>query len=140
MELGLRDFEAGTVFMQRRDQAGEKMTPGRDEVAAMIPGLLDEIQRNYFDQAKAFMTANTHYDITDFKTFTDFFTPKNAEKPEIHGGFAVCKWCEDPACEAKAAEMNVTIRCIPNEQRGDEGVCVICGKPAKTDVVFAKAY
>jgi len=140
MELGHRDFSANTVFMQRRDQAGEKMTPGRDEVAGMIPEILAEIQQKYYDQAKACMNEHTHYDIDTFDKFTAFFTPKNAEKPEIHGGFAVCKWCEDPACEQKAAEMNVTIRCIPNDQRGDEGTCVVCGKPAKTDAVFAKAY
>jgi prolyl-tRNA synthetase len=62
------------------------------------------------------------------------------ENPEIHGGFAWCKWCDGAECEEKAAEMKVTIRCIPEEQSGTEGKCVICGKDAKTDVIFAKSY
>ncbi|UCD16427.1 MAG: proline--tRNA ligase [Candidatus Zixiibacteriota bacterium] len=140
MELGYRDFSSNSVFMQRRDRTNDRLTPGRDEVAGMIPEILANMQQNYFDQSKAYMEAHTHYDIDTFKEFTRFFTPKDPEKPEIHGGFAACKWCEDARCEEQAAEMNVTIRCIPNRQSGTEGRCVICGQPARIDVIFAKAY
>jgi len=34
----------------------------------------------------------------------------------------------------------VTIRCLPFEQSGGEGPCVICGRPATVDAVFARAY
>jgi prolyl-tRNA synthetase len=86
------------------------------------------------------MEEHTHRDIETYDKFTAFFTPKNTEKPEIHGGFVIAKWCGNNACEEKCGEINVTIRCLPFEQSGTEGRCVICGGKAKTDAVFAKAY
>ena len=37
--------------------------------------------------------------IETFDQLRAFFTPKNEEKPEIHGGFVLAKWCGDPATE-----------------------------------------
>ena len=46
--------------------------------------------------------------------FYAFFTPKNKEKPELHGGFALSHWCGNADCEEKIKEeLKVTIRCIP---------------------------
>jgi prolyl-tRNA synthetase len=140
LEIGYRDMTENAVFMNRRDMPGEKFTPSKDEVAGMIPGILTEMQQNYFDQAKSLMDEYTFRDIDTWDKFVIFFTPKNNDKPEIHGGFVLSKWCGDETCEAKCGELNVTIRCIPLEQSGTEGKCVVCGKAAKTDVVFAKAY
>jgi prolyl-tRNA synthetase len=140
LEVGYRDVTSNSVFMNRRDLPGEKLTPSRDELLKMIPAILAEMQKSYFDQAKAFMEKHTHRDIDTFEKFIEFFTPKNADKPEIHGGFALSKWCENQKCEEKCAEMNVTIRCIPSEQSGTEGKCVVCGEKANVDVIFAKSY
>ncbi|MEA3296665.1 MAG: proline--tRNA ligase [candidate division Zixibacteria bacterium] len=141
LEIGFRDMEAGGVFMGRRDQpVKEACSVKRDEVVATVTAALPQIQDNYYNQAKVILDENTRRDIVDFDSFKVFFTPKNIEKPEIHGGFVLAKWCDNPACEEKAAELKVTIRCLPFEQSGTEGKCVICGAPAKTDAVFAKAY
>lgn len=140
IEIGARDVESGTVYLNRRDLPDTKLTPAKDKVAAMIGGLLDEVQKNYYNQAAEFLKKHTYYDIDTYDKFVKFFTPKNAEKPEIHGGFAWSKWCDSAECEAKAAEMNVSIRCLPLKQSGTNGRCVICGQPATTDAVFAKAY
>ena len=69
-----------------------------------------------------------------------FFTPKNADKPEIHGGFVRAKWCEDRETEDLLKESKLTIRCLPFDQPGTEGRCIITGKPATCDAIFAKAY
>ena len=46
--------------------------------------------------------------------FYDFFTPKNAPKPEIHGGFALAHWNGTRAVEEQIKnDLKVTIRCIP---------------------------
>jgi prolyl-tRNA synthetase len=34
----------------------------------------------------------------------------------------------------------VSIRCLPFDQSGTEGPCVLTGKPATLDAIFAKAY
>jgi prolyl-tRNA synthetase len=52
----------------------------------------------------------------------------------------VAKFSLDPEAEEKARAIGVTVRCIPFEQSGTEGRCVVTGQPATTNVVFAKAY
>ncbi len=141
LEIGPRDMESNSVYMGRRDQGIKEATGvSRDDLPEVVVAALAEMQQNYFDQAKAILEANINREISDFETLQAYFTPKNAEKPEIHGGFAWSKWCDSPECEEKAAAMKVTIRCLPFEQSGTEGKCVICGGAAKTDAVFAKAY
>ena len=50
-------------------------------------------------------------------------------------------WCGDEACELKLKEeAGVTSRCMPDEQEQISDVCVCCGKPAKTMVLWCKAY
>lgn len=140
IEIGYRDVTSRKVFLNRRDRPGENFTPDYGEVAASIPGLLEEMQTNYYNQARQFMELHTHRDIDSYEKFTAFFTPENSEKPEIHGGFAISKWCGNNDCEKKSAEFNVTIRCIPFDQSHTSGKCVICGEPATVDAIFAKAY
>jgi len=141
LEIGARDMETNSVFMGRRDRSVKAAeSVGRDEVADVIVEALGEIQNNLFAQAKALLDEHTYSDITDFAAFESFFTPKNTEKPEIHGGFVRAKYCDNPECEEKAAALKVTIRCLPFDQSGTETKCVICGRPAKTDAIWAKAY
>jgi prolyl-tRNA synthetase len=101
---------------------------------------LEEIQQNYFNQAKAYRDENICRDISNEADFRKFFTPKNAERPEIHGGFVLAKWSGDPAAQAVLDDLKVTVRCLPLEQSGTQGKCVISGKPAVNDAIFAKSY
>ena len=49
--------------------------------------------------------------------------------------------CGDLECEMKLKdEVGVTSRCMPCEQEHLSDTCVCCGKPAKTMVVWGKAY
>jgi len=142
VEIGPRDMEEGAVFVARRDQGPkEKTSYKREAFAEAVSGILEEIQTNLFERAKVLRDEHTQT-INDYETFTRFFTPKNTEKPEAHGGFAMSHWCEDPACEEKIKnDLTVTVRCIPfDRDLNDTGKCVVCGKPAKGRVVFAKSY
>lgn len=105
-----------------------------------MPALLDSIQKSYFDQAKAFRDANIRRDISNFEQFRAFFTPTNEDKPEIHGGSVLAKWSGDAEALAKLQDLKVTIRCLPLEQSGTQGTCVVTGRPATKDAIFAKAY
>ncbi len=141
IEIGPRDMESDSVYMGRRDQTvKEAKGVSRTEVGEVVVSALGEIHDNYFAAAKAILDEHTYTNIEDFEAFKAFFTPKNTEKPEIHGGFVRAKWCENPECEAKAAEFKVTIRCLPFDQSNTEGKCVVCGGAAKVDAVFAKSY
>jgi len=141
VEIGSREIKENTVFLGRRDTPhNQRVSLTREAFVAEIPGILDDIQNNLFARALAFRTENT-VTIDDRGEFYDYFTPRNLEKPEIHGGFALSGWCGDAACEAKIKEdLTVTIRCVPFEQQGAAGRCISCGKPGQHRVVFAKAY
>jgi prolyl-tRNA synthetase len=141
VEVGPRDIAERKVVLYRRDQGPrEKSFCAFDEAVTNVPALLLEIQRNYFEQAKAYREAHTHRNVTSFEEFKAFFTPKNESKPEIHGGFVLAKWGGGQDALAALAELKVTVRCIPFEQSGTEGRCVITGRPATKEAIFAKSY
>jgi prolyl-tRNA synthetase len=77
----------------------------------------------------------------DHDAFCSYFTPQNAENPEIHGGFVLAHWCGDAACEEQVKnDLKVTIRCIPLDAEEEEGRCIVCGKSSKKRVIYAKSY
>ncbi|MBI5062109.1 MAG: proline--tRNA ligase [Desulfatitalea sp.] len=141
LEIGPRDIANDAVFVGRRDKAHkEKSAMGRAQFIAQVGGILDEIQANLLARARAFREANTR-PIDDRNAFYDYFTPQNAEKPEIHGGFAMAHWCGAAECEGKIKEdLTVTVRCIPFDAPEEAGRCICCGKESRRRVVFAKAY
>lgn len=141
IEIGPRDLESQVVMLARRDQAPqEKASMAVSELSQQVPKILDEIQRNYFSAALRIREANVRTDIADFAAFKQFFTPKNADKPEIHGGFVLAKWCGEVETEKLLDDLKVTIRCIPLEQSKTQGKCILTGKPATLDAIFAKSY
>jgi len=142
LEVGPKDIQSDKAVLYRRDtEPGEKQFIGRTELPEKVPAILEEIHNNYFAQAKNFMQQNICSDVKDIKDFRAFFTPKKADNPEIHGGFVFGKWCGDEKAVAdELAALKVSIRCLPLEQSGTAGKCVITGRDATVDAVFAKAY
>ena len=111
----------------------------RSEFVATVPSILDEMQAGMLDRATRFR--DDHSVTIDSETdFRDFFTPADAERPEIHGGFASVFWGGDAEVEAcLGRELKVSIRCEPSGQE-ETGKCIFTGKPNARRVVFAKAY
>ena len=142
LEVGPRDMEGNSVFVGRRDKSRrERYGQDREEFAASVSGLLDEIQNNLLERARAFSDEHTR-EIGTWDDFVAFFTPQNREKPEIHGGFALSHWCGNADCEDKLNEdLSVTIRCIPFDSKEfGAAPCVVCGTEGEDRVVFAKSY
>ena len=109
------------------------------EFAANAPEILMSIQKNLYDRAKKFQDQNRRV-IESKKEFYDFFTAKNANKPEIHGGFALAHWNGSREVEQKIKnDLKVTIRVIPFGD-SDSGRCIFSGEPSSRQVVWAKAY
>ena len=93
-----------------------------------------------YKKALALREQNT-VKIDSEKDFYAFFTPKNADKPEIHGGFALAHYNGSPEVEEKLKnELKVTVRCIPRDLGSEPGTCIFTGQPSKQRVIFAKAY
>ncbi|MCH2074361.1 MAG: proline--tRNA ligase [Puniceicoccaceae bacterium] len=140
VEVGPRDMEAGTVFVGRRDRgAKDKESMPLQQFVSGIANLLDEMQAGLLAKAKAFQQEHTR-EITTEADFVEFFTPKNIDAPEIHGGFASMGFCCNSELEDKIAkEYKVTVRCIPNSTADEVVPCVFTGQPGKR-VIFAKSY
>jgi prolyl-tRNA synthetase len=150
IEVGPRDVDGDVAMVARRDRGTkDKASMGRGELVARIADILGDIQRSLFERAVAFRAEHTRR-VDARAEFDAFFTAKNEEKPEIHGGFALSHWCGDGKCEASIKErLKVTIRVIPTHgiagvsdvsAPGDQGACVECGSPSGQRVVFAKSY
>ena len=141
VEVGPRDVADEKVVVTRRDKGHrEKEVISLKELCTRASDILEEIQQNYFSQAKTLLEENTNCDISTFAELKEFFTPKNADNPEIHGGFAVVKWAGTADDEKKLAKVKASIRCIPENQSGSSGKCIMSGKETTQEVVIAKAY
>jgi prolyl-tRNA synthetase len=138
IEIGPKDLAKDSVFLARRD-TGQQQGLERSALLATITTLLGEIQDNLFARAQA-MRAEHTVEITSEREFRKYFTPKNSEQPEIHGGFAMCYFASETAVQPLLDELKVTIRCIPLENNDQPGTCFLTGQPAEKKAVFAKAY
>ena len=141
LEIGPRDIASDSVFLGRRDRSPkDRQSMPRAELVANVGAILDEIQLGLVERARALRAEHTRR-IDSKDELYDFFTPKNREKPEIHGGFAQCHFSGDPAVEEQVnKDLGVTVRGIPLDGEREDGRCIISGKPSKQRVVFAKAY
>jgi prolyl-tRNA synthetase len=141
IEIGPRDLEKGSVALYRRDQGvKEKTFPAQADAIASLPALLQDIQDNLYKKALALREQHT-VKIDSEKAFYAFFTPKNPDKPEAHGGFALAHFNGSTAVEEKLkSDLKVTVRCIPDDLEVEPGTCIFTGEPSKQRVIFAKAY
>ena len=131
VEMGPRDIEANQAIVVRRDTR-EKITVAIDELAVKLPEILDTIQKDMLERARAHREAHT-YTALNYDEFKDTAANK--------AGFIKAMWCGDQACEDKIKEdTTCTSRCMPFAQEQLSDVCVCCGKPAKKMVYWGKAY
>ncbi len=131
VEIGPRDIAENQAVLVRRD-THEKIAVSLDEIAGKVGELLDTIQHDMLERARAHRDAHT-YVASDFDTFTKIIN----EKP----GFVKAMWCGCQECEDKIKELTAaTSRCIPFDQEQISDQCVCCGKPAKKMVYWGKAY
>ena len=130
MEIGPRDVESKMVVIARRDN-GEKFSISYSEVCKKISELLIQIQNGLLDQAKSFRDNNTHT-VQSYEEFKDIINT---------GGFIRCGWDGSEETESKIKEeTKATIRCIPFDENPKNLQCIFSGKPAKHEVIYAKAY
>ena len=131
IEIGPRDIEANKAVLARRD-TGEKIEINLDELEVKVAELLDQIQVEMLERARAHREEHT-YTATDYAEFLDILE----NKP----GFVKAMWCGDRACEDKVKEdAAATSRCMPFEQEKLSDKCICCGKPASKMVYWGKAY
>src|SRR5262249_41627792 len=129
IEIGPRDVAGGKISFGRRDVAG-KLESARAEFVALVPKMLDEIQHGLLQRAMKLREEAT-VRIDSLKEFEEYFTPKNEERPEIHGGLAYCHFAESPEMEATLKALKVTVRCVPLTGEKEPGKCIFTGQASE---------
>jgi prolyl-tRNA synthetase len=132
IEIGPKDVEKGSVALARRDlpgRAGKSFVP-QAGLVEQVQEMLASIQTALLERATAFRDANIH-DPQDYAELREI----------VADAWAFSWWCGEAGCEAKVKEdTKATTRCIPLEQPGGKGECIVCGKEAHQKVYFARAY
>ncbi len=129
--MGARDLENNVAEVARRDTK-EKMSLSIDGLADNVVKLLDEIQQNIYNRANAFRQENTR----EANTWDEFLKLLDEK-----AGFVSAHWDGTPETEEKIKELTkATIRCIPLNNKQEEGKCVLTGNTSKQRVLFARAY
>lgn len=129
--MGARDLENNVAEVARRDTR-EKMSLSLDGLAQRIKELLEEIQQNIYNKAKAYRDDH----ITPADTFEEF-----EKLLDEKGGFIAAHWDGTTETEEQIKERTkATIRCIPLNNKPEAGTCILTGKPSTQRVLFARAY
>lgn len=131
LAIGARDMENGTVELARRDTK-EKFTVPQEGLAEYIFQMLGDIQQNIYEKALKFRDGH----ITEANSYEEF-----KDLLETKTGFIAAHWDGTAETEKRIKEeTKATIRCIPLNNKLEDGVCILTGKPSKQRVLFAKAY
>ena len=129
--IGARDIANNVVEVARRDTK-EKMSMPIEGLAVNIIKLLDTIQESIYNKAFAFRDMH----ITPANTWQEFI-----DLLDNKGGFVSAHWDGTSETEDKIKELTkATIRCIPLNNAGEEGSCILSGNSSTQRVLFARAY
>ena len=132
IEIGPKDIEKNQCVIVRRDSL-EKEVISLDDIKNMIPSLLKCVRDGMYEKALKRRESMT-YTANSKEEFLEISKNKS--------GFIKAHWCGETSCEEKIKEETCfTSRCIfSDEETESKNKCVYCGKKAKHNVYWAKAY
>lgn len=131
LELGPKDIENNQCVLVRRDTREKYFVP-LDALETEIPRVLGLLADGLYEKALQ-NRENRTVSCTTMEEIIEAADGKN--------GFIKAMWCGDEACEDMMKDKaGLSSRCMPFEQEQLSGVCPCCGKPAKSMVIWGKAY
>ena len=128
LEIGPRDIENGVATFVRRDTR-EKAQLSLDSIATEIPQILELVQQNMFDMAKANLD-NAIVETDDYDTMVNEINNKKV---------SLSYHCGDKDCEEEI-KNKTTIKTRVIHSYDDTHKCIYCGKQSKYRVYFGKQY
>ena len=129
--IGPRDVQNESVEVARRDTK-EKQVMSAIDLDHKIEHLLSQIQKNIYQKALDYRDEH----ITAVDSWNEFVNAL-----ENKTGFVSAHWDGTTETELKIKETTkATIRCIPIDNKLENGKCVLTGNPSTQRVLFAKAY
>jgi prolyl-tRNA synthetase len=135
IEIGPRDVDAQTCVLARRDrnkgEPGQRESVAIDQVPSLLGGLLEEIQRSLYAQAKAFLEERT-IAAQERDEFLDLC--------KTRAGMIDIAWCERSECEAQVKALTSATTRVVRPLEEPNLRCVACGEPATARAYFAQSY
>jgi prolyl-tRNA synthetase len=129
--IGPRDMQNGTVEIARRDTK-EKKVIEQNTLVDYVKILLEQIQTNLYNRAQEYRNNN----LREANSWEEFKSLLDGP-----GGFISAHWDGSSETEQKIKEeTKATIRCIPLNNKKEDGKCVYSGNPSAQRVLFARAY
>ncbi len=132
IEIGPNDIKNSECQIFRRDTL-TKETIRLNRIEGYVSALLEDIQNNMLETA----LINRDRRIKEVTTFPEL------KRAITNGNFVSAPWCNCRECEEaiKTETNGVSTRVMPMKQKLASGTkCVKCGKPAKVQIIFARAY
>ncbi len=130
LEIGPKEVREIKITFVLRSNLKKEIISLKD-FEKQVQKILDGFQKRLLEISKKFTLDNT-YRVGSFSEFKEII--------EKRGGFIRASWCGSNKCEKQIQEeTKATIRCMLNE-KNKSGKCIRCGKKAKFEVLFAKAY
>ena len=131
LEIGPKDIEQNQCVIVRRDNREKTFVP-LDELETRVAELLQAVHDGLYEKA---------LNNRENRTYTALNLDELIQLANEKSGFIKSMWCGDAECEAKLKEVaGVSSRCMPFAQEHLSDTCVCCGKPAKSMVIWGKAY
>lgn len=129
VELGPKDLEKSQVMIARRDTKAKESAP-IDGAVARVQALLEQMQTDLFEKAKAFRAAHTH-EVNSVEEL----------KAKADDGFLHVHWDGTAETEKRFKdEYGLTTRNRPFDLKQEPGKCLLTGNPSPGRIVVAKAY
>ena len=131
IELGPRDLEKNQCVIVRRDNREKYFIP-LENVESKIRELLQEVHNGIWNKAYKNMKDRT-FEIDSVEELKNIFSKTT--------GFVKTGWCENRECEGRLKEeIGITSRCQLFDQEDVQSKCILCGRPAKKQIIWGKAY
>lgn len=131
LEVGPRDVEARQVSLVDRLTRERRPVPAVG-LAERLRDELNVFQRDLYQRALDFRDQNT-VEVSTLEELVAHFKER--------AGFVWAPWCESDECEARIAEATGGVHTRNFDPDAEaEGSCLVCGRPAKRRVAFARAY
>jgi prolyl-tRNA synthetase len=141
VEVGPRDVEKGELCWTARLDIKKKQFEPLELFAAKLEERLGGIQNALKLAADKMLRDNMRTDIADPAALREYFKRKAdwLGKPGTPG-YVRAYWCGEAESLKAIEDLGVSIRNRPFDQPGRPGSCVLTGRPAEHEYIFARAY
>lgn len=131
LEIGNKEFDTESICVIKRLSIEKKNIPLGEFVSNIAKMLADHDE--FLQQRNRAFCHSKIVQVASFNELREFFKSGNA-------GFVKAKWSGSSTNLEKLDELAISVRCIPTEQSGTLGKCILTDTETTIDAIFAKSY